>query len=163
MSDSDKETWSNNGQGDVFVLTFDHTGKLRSVPIRSGQKLTMTIEERQLNQERAFAKDVDIFHNGRLTPVRLVDTAEDYEEIASNPNHLSEDDMKEILKLKGKTFSSRLETITNVIALERMVDLAGDDSLGVSMAQFKTLDKRLNDVRGTADVDVISEVETVTP
>jgi len=71
--------------------------------------------------------------------------------------------MKEILKLKGKTFSSRLETITNVIALERMVDLAGDDSLGVSMAQFKTLDKRLNDVRGTADVDVISEVETVTP
>jgi len=162
MDTDNQETWANPGKGDVFVLTFDHTGKLKSVPIRAGQKLTLTVKERQLNQERAFSGEVDMFTNGRLSPVRLVDSADDYEEIASNPNHLSEGDMVDILKLKGKAFSERLEDITNVIALERMYDLASDESASVSMTQFRALEKRLSVVRGDSAVE-ISEVEVVKP
>jgi len=157
----DKETWSNIGKGDVFILTYDHKGALRSVPIRAGQSLTISVEERQLNQDRAASADMDIFSNGRLAPMRLVDSADDYEEIASNPNHLTETDMIDILKTKGKTFSQRLDDITNVIALERMHELASDESLNVSMAQFRALESRLAEVRG--DVADISEVEVIKP
>jgi hypothetical protein len=162
MDTDNQETWANHGKGDVFVVTFDHTGRLKSVPIRAGQKLTLTIKERQLNQERAFSSEVDMFSNGRLSPVRLVDSADDYEEIASNPNHLSETDMLDVLKLKGKAFSERLDEITNVIALERMHELASDDTASVSMAQFKALEKRLATVRGDSAVEV-AEVEVVKP
>lgn len=162
MDTDNQETWANIGKGDVFVLTFDHAGRLKSVPIRAGQKLTLTVKERQLNQERAFSSDVDMFSNGRLSPVRLVDSADDYEEIASNPNHLSESDMVDVLKLKGKAFSERLDDITNVIALERMYELAGDESANVSMTQFRALEKRLAEVRGASAVDV-AEVEVIKP
>jgi len=157
----DKETWSNIGKGDVFILTYDHKGALRSVPIRAGQSLTIAVEERQLNQDRAASSDMDIFSNGRLAPMRLVDSADDYEEIASNPNHLTESDMLEILKSKGKIFNERLNEITNVIALERMHELASDESVNVSMAQFRTLESRLADIRG--DVAEVSNVEVVKP
>jgi len=157
----DKETWSNIGKGDVFILTYDHKGALRSVPIRAGQSLTISVEERQLNQDRAASSDMDIFSNGRLAPMRLVDSADDYEEIASNPNHLTEADMLEILKSKGKAFSQRLDEISNVIALERMHELASDESLNVSMAQFRALESRLAEIRG--DVASVSEVEVVKP
>jgi light-regulated signal transduction histidine kinase (bacteriophytochrome) len=157
----DKETWSNIGKGDVFILTYDHKGALRSVPIRAGQSLTISVEERQLNQDRAASADMDIFSNGRLAPMRLVDSADDYEEIASNPNHLTETDMLDILKTKGKTFSQKLDDITNVIALERMHELASDESLNVSMAQFRALESRLAEVRG--DVAEVSEVEVIKP
>jgi hypothetical protein len=161
MAELDKETWENIGKGDVFVLTFDHTGRLKSVPVRAGGKITMSIEERQLNQERAFSSDVDMFSNGRLSPIRLVDTADDYEKIANNPNHISESDMNDILKLKGKAFSERINEITNAVALERMFELASDETANVSMTQFRSLEKRLAEVRG--DVAEVAEVETVTP
>jgi hypothetical protein len=161
MDNEDQETWSNIGKGDVFVLTFDHSGRLKSVPVRSGQRITMTVRERQLNQERAYSSEVDMFSNGRLAPIRLVDSADDYEEIASNPNHLSEGDMTDVLKLKGKAFTDRLDEITNVIALERMHELASDEKANVSMAQFRTLEKRLSEVRG--DVAEVAEVEVVKP
>jgi len=157
----DKETWSNIGKGDVFILTYDHKGALRSVPIRAGQSLTISVEERQLNQDRAASSDMDIFSNGRLAPMRLVDSADDYEEIASNPNHLTEADMLEILKSKGKVFSQRLDEISNVIALERMHELASDEAINVSMAQFRVLESRLAEVRG--DVAEVSEVEVIKP
>jgi hypothetical protein len=157
----DKETWSNIGKGDVFILTYDHKGALRSVPIRAGQSLTISVEERQLNQDRAASSDMDIFSNGRLAPMRLVDSADDYEEIASNPNHLTEADMLEILKSKGKAFSQRLDEISNVIALERMHELASDEAINVSMAQFRVLESRLAEVRG--DVAEVSEVEVIKP
>lgn len=161
MESEDQETWTNIGKGDVFVLTFDHSGRLKSVPVRAGQRITMTVRERQLNQERAYTQDVDMFSNGRLAPVRLVDTADDYEEIASNPNHLSEDDMLDVLKLKGKAFTDRLNDITNVIALERMHELASDEKASVSMTQFRALEKHLSEIRG--DVAEVAEVEVVKP
>ena len=117
MSDVEKETWVNNGAGDVFVVAFDHQGQLVSLPVRSGKKVLLSVQERQINQEQAYTKDVDMFTNGRLTPLKLVDTAEDYIDIANNPNHLSEDDMKDIFKLKCKDFAARIDEITNFLAL----------------------------------------------
>jgi hypothetical protein len=160
MSDVEKETWVNNGAGDVFVVAFDHQGQLVSIPVRAGKKVLLSVQERQINQEQAYTKDVDMFSNGRLTPLKLVDTAEDYIDIANNPNHLSEDDMRDIFKLKGKAFAARIAEITNVLALKRMHEIAADETNGVSMASYRALEKRISEVEGI-EVLEIAEIEKV--
>jgi hypothetical protein len=162
MSDSktDKETWTNAGAGEVWIQTIDpHTNKLKHTPVRSGAKVLITTEERQINQDRAASPDKDLFMNGTLTPVRLVDTAEDYQEIANNPNLLSEDDMRDIFKLKGAAFKNRLGTITNAIALSRMNEMAKEEESGlnVTMAQYKAIEARLAEVRGNVDVVEVTQ------
>jgi hypothetical protein len=160
---TDKETWQNSGAGQVWINLFDpvNNGKLKHTPVRSGGKILLTTEERQLNQDRASSGDLDVFMNGTLIPVRLVDTADDYEEIASNPNLLSEDDMREIFKLKAPTFKKRLSEITNSIAVSRMLEMAKEEEsdLNVSMAQFKAIESRLAELRNGPEV---IEVETST-
>jgi len=141
----------------VWILTFDHSGKVRQIPIRSGGKAVITVEERKLNQDRAASTEKDFFMNGALTPIRLVDTAEDYHEISSNPNLLSEDDMLDLFKLKGPAFRARLADVTNVIALRRMLDIAkSDDKTNVTMTQFKILESRIAELgTGPAVAEVV--------
>lgn len=157
MSDTQaRETWANPGRGDIYILTYDPSGReLRSTPVRAGAKITLTIEERKINQDRAWSSKADIFTNGSLVPVRLVDTAEDYHEIASNPNLMSEDDMKGLFKLTGPKFKERLDEIDNPSVLNRMLEMADnadDEKLKVSMVQFKALQKRVADMRGDSSV-----------
>lgn len=160
---ADKETWTNMGRGSVYILTFDHTGKLRSTPVRPGAKVTVSTEERQINQERAFTADVDSFKNGTFVPVILADSVEDFHEIASNPNHLSEDDMRDMFKLKAADFKKKLVDITNVIAIERMHEMAESETAGtsVSMAQFRALEGKLKELNSDKlDIVEITEVRS---
>jgi hypothetical protein len=162
MSDSKttKETWKNAGAGEVWINVIDpHTQRLKHVPVRSGNKIMITTEERQINQDRAASSDKDFFTNGTLTPVRLVDTAEDYAEIASNPNLLSEEDMRDMFKLKAAQFKARLADITNAIAISRMAEMAKaeESGLNVTMAQFKALEQRLAELRGGVDVTEVTQ------
>lgn len=162
---SDKETWSNAGAGEVWILTFDHSGKVKQIPIRSGGKAVITVEERKLNQDRAASVEKDFFMNGSLTPIRLVDTAEDYHEISSNPNLLSEDDMLDLFKLKGPAFRARLADVTNVIALRRMLDIAKSDdaATNVTMTQFKILESRITDLSSGPPVAEVIQSDSGIP
>lgn len=162
MSDgkTTKETWKNAGAGEIWISVIDpHTQRLKHVPVRSGGKIMITTEERQINQDRAADVKNDFFTNGCLTPVRLVDTADDYAEIASNPNLLSEDDMRDMFKLKAADFKARLAEITNSIALARMTEMAKaeESGLNVTMSQFKALEKRLGELRGGLDVTEVTQ------
>lgn len=172
MSDvTAKETWTNPGGGLVYILTYDPAGKLRSTPVRAGKQVTLSIEERKINQDRAASENSDIFTNGSLIPVRLVETADDYAEIASNPNLIDEDDMRSLFKLKGAAFKEKLAKISNESALDRILQIAeqadSDDSdIKVTMVQFKAIEKRINEVRGgTGYTEVTQSVAStnVTP
>lgn len=167
---TDKETWKNAGAGEVWINVIDpHTQRLKHTPVRSGAKVLITTEERQINQDRAASKEKDFFSNGTLTPVRLVDTAEDYAEIASNPNLLSEDDMRAVFKLTPAKFKARLAEITNTIAVNRMLEMAresGDEeepSLKVNMNQLKVLESRLTELRGGNEVTEVTHTQTGGP
>ena len=158
MSENDtaQETWGNPSAGKVYILTFDHTGKLQSQLVRPGGKVQITTQERLINQERAASPAKDVFNNGRLHPVRIHDSAEGYAEITSNPNLLSEDDLKELFNLKIGEFRSRLGEISNSNALQRLHDFANgdDEDTKVTMTQAKAIDKRLAEVTGKTSVDV---------
>lgn len=157
----DKETWTNPGKGQVYILTFDARGNLGSTVVRPNGKIVISTEERLLNQDRAATEGSDVFKNGSLTPVRLIESAEDYQEIASNPNLLSEDDMKDLFKLKAADFKKRLGDINNIIALDRMHELATDENseINTTVAQLKALESRISDVRGDSGVVEIESAQ----
>lgn len=163
----DKETWKNAGRGSVWLNVFDPAkpGALKHQQVRGGGTIVITTQERQVNQDRAANRDLDMFTNGTLTPVRLVDSAEDYEEIASNPNLLSEDDMRDLFKLKTPSFKKRIGEITNSIAMARMLEMAKEEEseLNISMAQYKAVETRLAELRGGPEVVEIEINQTSTP
>jgi|JI9StandDraft_1071089.scaffolds.fasta_scaffold01623_12 hypothetical protein len=166
----ERETWTNPGKGLVYILQFDANHKPTSKGVRPGHKITLTVEERQMNQDRAAAPDRDLFTNGSLVPLRLVESASDYAEIAANPNLLGESDMRELFKLKATTFKDRLDSIDNPILVARMIEIANEeDAKGedaeftVYMAHFKHLERRLKQLQGTSGVVEVTQSALAKP
>lgn len=159
MKDFEKETWTSTRAGDLYLETIDAQGNLKTTVVRSGGKITLTPMERQINQERAYSDDVDFFKNGALVPVRLLESAEDYAEIANNPNHIDEKDMLDILKLNTNALKKRLSEVTNDQAVERMLELARDEDndLDITMAKFRAIENRLTELRPDEREIVVDE------
>lgn len=166
MSDLDtQETWENARAGDVWLLVFDHAGKVESKPVRGGRRITISTKERKLNQERAYDTGSDVFSNGSLVPVggaQAFDGVEDYQEIASNPNLMSTDDLKGLLTLKAPQLKKRLEDISNVMTVTRLYELAKSEEADLTLPQFRAIETRLAQLNGDAEIDY-EEVEVINP
>lgn len=141
-----QETWKNATKGRISVLKQDRWGNLEHKMIRGGETFTLTEAERQTNSDKAATPDLDFFRNGMLTPVRLVETAEDYKDIAENPNLLSEQDLKDLFDLQWKQFDAKLGEISNALLLRRLEALADGDEVNVTVRQQKAIKARLNEV-----------------
>lgn len=154
------ETWKNVTAGTVVLRKIDRNGELIHEVITGGRTIHVTPTERRLNQEQCATDELDFFQNGILTPVRLIEGAEDVEKIRGNPNHMSEDDMAELFKAKGlKAFQEKVESVSNPITLNRMVEIAKAEEVNATMRQVQILEARLADV---TEVEVaVNEVETV--
>jgi hypothetical protein len=121
--------------------------------VHGGGAFTLSKEERLLNMDRAANADLDVFRNGTLVPVRLIDGDEEAAEIASNPNLLTEDDMKLLFKAHWKTFENKVQEISNPLTLQRMLELAEDEEMGATIKQQKTVKARLDEVSPQAFVE----------
>lgn len=148
------ETWENASRGIVWVKKLDRMGNLKDEVIRAGMKVVLSTEERMFNQDSAATEDLDVFKNGRLIPVRLIETAEDAKEIAANPNLISESEMRGLFKAHHKTFEAKVNSITNVVALERMSAMAEEEN--ASLRQVNLLQARMSDLAAkTTNVPVV--------
>lgn len=154
------ETWKNVTAGTVVLRKIDRNGELIHEVITGGRTIHVTPTERRLNQEQCATDELDFFQNGILTPVRLIEGAEDVEAIRGNPNHMSEDDMANMFKTKGlKAFTEQVDSVTNPIALERMVEIAKAEEVNATVRQVQILEARLADI---SEVEVeVHEVETI--
>jgi hypothetical protein len=143
------EIWMNPTAGTVFLLKMDHRGELtRYEQVNSGRKFNITTEERQLNMERAADESLCVFRNGTLQPVRLIAEDEETRELASNPNAMSESDMKALLSGHFKTFEAKLAQINNGATLERMLALAYDQD--VTIKRVQSIQGRIGEVTAAA-------------
>lgn len=144
---ANKETWKNATRGKVVVLKYDMRGNLIHELVHGGGAFTLSKEERLLNMDRAANENLDVFKNGTLVPVRLLDGDEEAAEIASNPNLITEDDMKSLFKAHWKTFEAKVAAIGNPLTLQRMLQLAEDEETGATIKQQKTIKARLDEVQ----------------
>ena len=143
---AEKETWRNVSRGDRYVRVYDARFGDKCVNLKPGQSINLTAEERIMNSDAAFDEKGDVFKNGSLVPVRLLDSVEDYQEIASNPNHLAESDLEALFKLPARQFKARIAEISNVTALDRMAELAKEEQVSATVSQVKALDDRLSEL-----------------
>lgn len=149
------ETWKNPTEGRVWINRLDHHGNLDKVEIIGASRtFHITPKERRLNQEMAARTDLDIFSNGTLTPIRLIDGTEDAEAFALNPNLMTESDMRDLFKVGrteatreaiGEAFAERLAAISNTATLGRLLSLARDEDAPLS--RVEAIQARLNEVQ----------------
>lgn len=145
MPEQKNETWKNGVKGTIGVLKFDRRGELTQVMIRSGQSVTLSTNERKINQERAALPKYDNFSNGAMVPVLLFDDVDDAAEIASNPNLMGEEDMKDLFSAHWKVFDEKIASIGNRGTLLRLIQV-GQGEEGATARQMKALEDRLEAV-----------------
>jgi hypothetical protein len=141
----DLESWSNATRGTVFLRRFDHRGELNRIEsVQSGKTFHLSPEERRINSEMAAEQDLDVFRNGTLTPVRLIEDSAEARELASNPNVMSETDMRALLKVHPKTFESKIKAVRNPVTLERLLAVAHEED--ASIKRVESVQARLAEV-----------------
>lgn len=164
---SEYESWKNATNGLLFIRKYNNRGDLGHEAVHARKTFHVTPQERRINQEMAAVPSQDFFSNGMLTPVRLIDTEEDAKEIASNPNLMSESDMKGLFKAQWKTFDARIDSITNETTLKRLLEMSQDNEVGASVRQADAVQARLREVAPQTFIEVqsapISEKQTLKP
>lgn len=157
----DFESWKSAIAGVIVIKRFDRKGDPIDEAVYSGKSVMLTPEERRLNQEIAAEPELDPFQNGMLIPVKLIESADDYEDLKGNPNHLSEPEMRALLanpkaidKLK-----STIGSLSNPVTLQRLLAIAEEPDVDVTVRQIKVIKERISEV-GASDSYV--EVETLT-
>ena len=140
------EHWKNATKSTAYVLKFDRFQNVISEVVNGGRTVTLTKEEREMNQERAANNSLDIFANGMLTPVRLVDP-EDEKSFASNPNLLGEEELREMLKLSRAAFQKKIDAISTVYPLLRLQQLAEEEDAKVTTGVAQALAEKIASLR----------------
>lgn len=140
---TNQEAWKNVTPGIAAVWKFDSRGELIHEQVTGGRTLNLTPEERRINQEMCAEESLDFFKNGIFVPVRLLDSEEDIDEIKGNPNHLTEEDMKGILKANVKTFDAALAEITNAFTVRRMLEMASSEEVDISVKKMEAINAKI--------------------
>lgn len=149
------ETWNNPGQARVVIKRMDHRGEpSRDELIRGGATFTITPEERAINQRMAYSPQLDFFRNGTLVPVALIEGSEMALEAATNPNLLSDGDMRSLLARRSgaaktkadEAFLAKLANIENATTLGRLLSLSEEEDAPVS--RVRAIQARLAEIEG---------------
>lgn len=120
----DHEAWQNVSRSRFVLKKLNSRGEIVEQMVAGRQTFHLSPEERVMNMELAASAAMDPFSNGMFAPVRLIDGTEDLEEIAANPNLISETDMVVLVKGKIDPLRSRLEEIQNPIVINRLLEVA---------------------------------------
>lgn len=144
--DEDLETWKNSTKGRVVVQRLSALGERRHDMIGAGRMFHLTPRERRVNQELAANSDMDVFMNGTLQPVRLIEDDPDSQAVTGNPNHLNESEAEALFKTQYKVFATRLASISNPSALEYLLSLTQREEIHATVRQVERITARLSEV-----------------
>jgi hypothetical protein len=147
------EVWENRNRSEIWVEVEDVSGRPVSRRVGPGQRIELSSYDRQLNQEAArngAGPDYDWFTNGALSNVRLLDTADDYEEIKSNVNTKSEAEIRDLLKLNANELKKELAEITSPLVVARLKNFIESDDAdkaeSITVAKVKAVNARYDEL-----------------
>lgn len=148
--EQEQETWKSVAPVRFGIMKFDRLGAPVRTSVKPGDTISVSTDERLYNQARAANHQrgsvTDPFTNGHLKPLTLVDTAEDYAEISDNPNHMDDDDIKAMLKVKVADFKKRVDEIENPALLQRIKQIADENPDLVTVGKLRHLDDKLEPI-----------------
>jgi hypothetical protein len=142
--EAELEVWRNAARGLAVIKKFGVMGQIIEEQVQGGKTVHLTPKERRLNQEKAADDSLDVFKNGMLVPVHLIDSEEDTEELQANTNAMSESAMKALFRSQMPTFKAKIAEISNPTSLQRLVEVCGE--VDGSVRQLETIQARLAEV-----------------
>lgn len=149
--DAGVETWRNTLAGKVVINRVGEYGRRIADIVHGGRTFQITPQERRMNQSAAASADQDLFTNGTLAPVTLIDGEPDTEFLRTNPNALSEEDLPKLFQLTIAEFTDRIGKITASTPIGRLIELARDPSYNATLAQYEALKARDIELQGALD------------
>lgn len=146
--DAGIEQWKNTTAGMVYVTRIGDYGKKQTELIGTGRVFAITPQERRLNQNGYASPEQDMFQNGTLAAVSLIDGEPDTPKLRDNPNMVDEKEIPRMFKLRGEHFADRIELISNPATISRLLELARDPRLNATVQQFEQLRRRERAIAG---------------
>ena len=142
VTDAEKrfvETWESVSDAQNYVIREDRRGDETPIHIQGHQQFKITTYERILTQDKVRDSKYDPFTNGQFRPVVVPDSIS----VKTNPNALSDDDIRRIFVASDTAWDAYMEVIDSPATLRRMLDLAEDADL--SLKRFRQLESMESD------------------
>lgn len=152
MSKSELETWENITDSRYVLKKLNARGELASEIIGSRKTFHLTTQDRIINSEETASSRLDPFRNGMFSPVRLVDSTEDAEEIAANPNLIGEEEMAKLAKGKVDVLRKRIADVENPVVLKRLLEVAEVEDARITT--LKAIRERIEEVAPSPVVEI---------
>lgn len=161
-----QEVWKNATVGQVVIQRSSPNGLVRHELITGERTFSISPDDRRMNQNLAANSDLDLFANGTLQPVNLPEDTEPG--LLENPNHIPDSQLPSFFRLQIRTFTKRIEAITNMAMLERLRELGpGQDAtvrqMEVIGARLAEVSPRVNPPEEETDSQGMRRVRPVTP
>lgn len=141
MTDSDQEIWKNVSRGKRGILRAQAGSKPKRELVNPGREVVLTRADREAYHRVAADDSLDVFKNGALVPVEILDETV-MREFADNPNLITEDDMVKLFKMPQVKFEEKLGQINNIYALERMMEIA-ENSENIAVRKYKRVSEKM--------------------
>lgn len=132
------ETWHNNMAGRIYIKRYGDFGQVKTELIQADKNFTLTPDERRMNENESVPA-LNMFTNGTLSPVSLVEGEMDNERLLRSPNNVTEEDVEQIIGLKGERLEARLETITSLTVMDRLIEEAKKPHAKVYMVDYQRM------------------------
>ncbi len=133
------ETWRSTRSGRIGIIRLGDYGRTRRERIEGGRTFTITPGERRLNQNAVARPEQDVFTNGAFLPVSLLPDEPDTPTLLSNPNVVTDLDMRGILKLRGDGLLDRISPITNISVIDSLIEMARQPQFKVMVPEYEAL------------------------
>lgn len=147
MAELRQETWVNQNKGRVYIARTRPDGTRRSFAAEPGRKFNITEEDRVMAQGVVAHSSMDPFTNGTLSLVSgIVKDSQGYEEISDNLMTKTIDELRDLFDLPTPQLRKELAKIENPQMIERIRQLAEDESedesSSLTAAKKKAVDDR---------------------
>jgi hypothetical protein len=136
------ETWENIAVSRNAIIRLDVRGDEKQEIISGPRTFMVTTEERLIHQNKVRDPKNDPFLNGAFRPVIVPDSVN----IESNPNALSDNEIKSILVSSDVAWGEWMAILNSPETLGRMIDMANSTD-GVTLKRFHQLQERYAEVK----------------
>lgn len=140
--DTGVELWRNVTAGVVVISRVGEYGRRLYESVTGGRVFQLTPQERRNMQMSAATEDLDMFTNGSLAPVSLVNGEPDNEPLLMNPNLLDDDDIPKLLRMKGESFADAIAAINQMAPINRLLEIARNPNFDVTVSQYEVIKRR---------------------
>lgn len=150
--DSGVEVWRNCTPGMTFITRLGEYGKRETELVYGERTFSLTPAERRLNQNSYATRELDLFTNGTFQPVSLIDGEPDTPRLLQNPNTLTDEDIQNVLAIRGEAFIQRIAEISSEAVLARVLEMAREPRYEATLAQYEAIKLRQMELKGELDV-----------